>query len=264
MQNLQNLPVRNWSFLFSKPINLMNFHFFWQNGEEKTFDIKRTFNEIYACSVKNLRDDQDELRKISQRFAGTTRPLTFLRENLSVKEFVQILDFIPELGKQMSMLGNEVGDAVFYPSTGEREILIFFGESENVIVPHTSSSLNLEFSSLESFSSEFCSDSESFHDKLKQIYVNKYSMTSTQESLISSSESYDIASEIYEKESESFDIESESSKKNINEKVPLIPKVSFQKLPQVNSSKAFGKSQKILLISAIVVATIVVGFIWKK
>lgn len=219
------------------------------------------------CSVKNLRDDQDELKKICGRFAGTTRPLSFLRANLNVKEFVQILDFIPDLRQQVSVVGKEHGDATFTEST---EILIFFGESENVFVPHVPSSLFT--TNLESLSSEFCSESESFHDKLKKIYVQKYSMMSTQDSLTSSNESYDVISatsmELLEMESESYDIECEFSNEIIDDKAPLVP----EELPQedcdsqcqIKPSKSFGKSQKILFLSAVVLATIAVGFIWKK
>jgi hypothetical protein len=229
--------------------------------------------------VKNLRDDQDELKKICQRFAGTTRPLTFLRECLSVKEFVLILDFIPDLGKQASLEGDGVNDTTFHEANSEREILIFFGDVENVIVPYSSPVLitNQKYSSLESFPSDFTSESESFGRKLKEIYVQNYSVTSTQESFMSSamisSESYDMESESFadmesesfaDMESESFANDSESSNEIIfetsNDKATLINKAfseeSLQVPPQVKQSKAFRKTQKILLVSALIFVVI--------
>jgi hypothetical protein len=86
--------------------------------------------------MKNIEEDQEELRKIFQRFSGQIRSLTSLRENLSVREFARVLNFLPKLARQISC-----GD-IRFTSRGlkksERGILIFFRESKNVIGPRAS------------------------------------------------------------------------------------------------------------------------------
>ena len=238
-----------------------------------SFDIKRNFSEIYVCSVKDLHDDQDELRKIFIRFSGSTRPLSFLRKNLSVKEFVKILNFFPDLGKQVSCGSGSFFNADIESTKSEREILIFFGESENVIATDTSSKKSSlfshqkhKFSSIESFSSE----NESFFEVDANI-SEKYSSLSSDKSLISSMEDY--FSEITdENQATSSEFELDESKSEMSDaKAPLIPETlpesSFQGHSKKKLSNVCKKSQTILLMSVIVVATFLVmrfiSYDWK-
>lgn len=208
--------------------------------------------------AKNLRDDQDELRKIFQRFRGTFRPLTYLRENLTVREFVQVVNFLPDLEKQISCGGFSSPD--FNSMKSEREILIFFGESENVITPHASSKSS-RISTLSS-PEKFLTKNESC-DKEKKILVSKYSLLSSRESLMSSRKSYQLNAVKISRDFEGIKIESseEIILKVSHKKASLIPKMiakKFQDCPRLKPSKAFMKTRKMLLISAIIAATILV------
>lgn len=89
-----------------------------QHEATKLIDGCRKFNEVYVCSADC---SGDELKELCRRFAGTTRPLTNLREMLSVKEFVQLLDCFPDLRKSAGE--NELGDK---PANEGRNILIYF------------------------------------------------------------------------------------------------------------------------------------------
>lgn len=89
-----------------------------QHEATKLIDGCRKFNEVYVCSTDC---SGAELKELCRRFAGTTRPLTNLREMLSVKEFVQLLDCFPDLRKSAGE--NELGDK---PAAEGRNILIYF------------------------------------------------------------------------------------------------------------------------------------------
>lgn len=127
-----------------------------QEIEEKTSCKK--FSEIYVCSSTNLNDDQQDVKLICRKFTGTTRSLSFLRENLTVKEFVQVLNCFPVLKTSLSEVetsGDETGETVF----DDREIWISFFDFKKQVesVPH----LELSESS-DDFASEFCLDNDYF------------------------------------------------------------------------------------------------------
>lgn len=147
--------------------------------ERETDNLKKNSNEIYVCLKKNLGDDQEELKKICQRFSGTTQSLTYLRKNLIVKEFVQLLNYFPEF------LTSQVSN---YKPIGEvREILIKFdacdddndfdsqesftslksqsistNESSNVLLSDSSFSGSSSEEFIESFQTSFCIKKDSF------------------------------------------------------------------------------------------------------
>lgn len=100
------------------------------------------------------------------RFEGETKKLTVLREELNVKEFVQLVNCFPELRKSMP---HESGNAI----TRTSEILIFFDDSKSLIHAQSSNEGEIENSThefpaegglksenvaieCESFPSEFC------------------------------------------------------------------------------------------------------------
>lgn len=205
------------------------------------------------CSEKNLKDDQDELKKICQRFAGTTRPLTYLRNNLTVKEFVHVLNFFPDLRVQVDVAA--VDDAALNELSGNNEVLIFFGESD-LLKDRLSSSKslwikNVEFSPTESFSSIFDSESESLQGDKNEIDSK---IASTQESFKSSTTN--IFKELKNTASQCIDVNEEPSievfKSIPNDKTALIsPENAPSKPPRM-----IRKSHKVIFFTMLVVSTI--------
>lgn len=133
----------------------------------KSCNLNRSSNEIYVCSMKNLTDEQDELKKICRRFSGSTRTLTHLREKMNVKDFVSLLNCFPGLEKSSveSNLGGSDEQDFNY-----RQILISFEDSVEISSNQTSfSEYSLssfkdgKFKLVESYL-ESVSESESFFD----------------------------------------------------------------------------------------------------
>lgn len=80
---------------------------FLQKSVRHISNQKGNWKEIYVLSAENLSAEEDELKKICQRFSGSTRSLTCLREKLSVKDFVKMLNSFPAFRKSQL-----IGDAV--------------------------------------------------------------------------------------------------------------------------------------------------------
>lgn len=194
--------------------------------------MKRNLNEIYVCSEKNLRDDQDELKKICQRFAGTTRPLTFLRKNLTVKEFVHVLDFFPELRIQVDV--KDFDDECSNVLSANHEVLIFFGESDN-LMSRMSSSRSLWITNLD------FSPSESSQDDKKEI-DSKIALTEEPQETIT--QSIDINEEC----------SNEVFSKISDEKAALIP--LDKDSSALEPPKKFQKTHKVLFLTILVVSTV--------
>lgn len=129
--------------------------------------MKRNSKEIYVCLTKNLSDDQDELRSIFQRFSGTTRTLPYLRENLRVKEFVQLLNYFPDLLKCQ-----HERNEILKESDEFHEILISFDTKEDCA------------------SDDSLSDSSSF---LIQDQVQFHSLTSLTEKISTENENIKLS-----------------------------------------------------------------------
>lgn len=95
--------------------------------------------EIYVFSAKNLSDDQEELKNICQKYSGMTMPLTYMREKLRVKEFVQLLNCFPfSLKPQVSI--QDIGEASAKSDefVENHKILIYFDVNDDDSVSQNS------------------------------------------------------------------------------------------------------------------------------
>jgi hypothetical protein len=171
--------------------------------------------------MKNIGEDQEELRKIFQRFSGQIHSLTSLRGNLSVREFARVLNFLPKLARQISCGDIGFTSRELKNKKSERGILIFFREGENVIGPRAS----------------YC--------RLEK------SLTSENESLFHrtiSSECLMSAGEVHRFQAVDF----------TERKIVKSSRLKSTNFSSLKPSKDSPKFLKILSISAIILATIVV------
>lgn len=110
------------------------------------------------------------MKEFCQSCAGTTRPLSFLREKLKVQDYVQLLNCFPEIRRPLS---TDVVEDAGLQEVDSHDILIYFDDPENSVSSKSSQESSLESgldfsSSLSSAESQiFMSASDdSFHTPL--------------------------------------------------------------------------------------------------
>lgn len=101
-----------------------NFLFSLKPRNENATELKRTFKEVLVCSTTCLEDDQKDLKRICKKFSGTKRSLSFLRQNLTVRDFVKFLNGFDQLGKVFPKNSDQED------SFDESQILIHFDDDE--------------------------------------------------------------------------------------------------------------------------------------
>lgn len=191
---------------------------------------------MYVCSSKNLENNQSNLKSICQSFAGTSQPLTFLREKLKVKDFVHLLNCFPKLKNACGDIadGGENSSHLDY-----REIMIFFDDDGNPISPKISheSTRAKASSSSNDFSSQFCSENDSFSSK---------SFTNSKDSL--------TLIKIPKKNSEKIDVDSDFSSDDEEAEqegqiIKEINQVYVERKSNSNKVSKFHIAQRLFIIS---------------